>query len=82
MVGGTNGREPACQCRRSKRLEFDFCLEEEEMAAHSSILPGESHGQRSLAGYSSLVCKELDVTEMTSCMHGLFNGILMVLAIL
>ena len=52
------------------------------MAAHSSILPGESHGQRSLAGYSSLVCKELDVTEMTSCMHGLFNGILMVLAIL
>ena len=27
---------------------------EEEMAAHSSILPGKSHGQRSLAGYSPL----------------------------
>ena len=25
---------------------------EEEMAAHSSVLAGESHGQRSLAGYS------------------------------
>ena len=25
---------------------------EEEMATHSSILPGKSHGQRSLAGYS------------------------------
>ena len=25
---------------------------EEEMATHSSILPGKFHGQRSLAGYS------------------------------
>ena len=25
---------------------------EEEMAAHSSVLAGESHGQRSLVGYS------------------------------
>ena len=25
---------------------------EKEMATHSSILPGEFHGQRSLAGYS------------------------------
>ena len=27
------------------------------------ILPGESHGQRSLAGYSLWVCKESDMTE-------------------
>ena len=27
---------------------------EEEMVTHSSFLPGKSHGQRSLAGYSSL----------------------------
>ena len=27
------------------------------------FLPGESHGQRSQAGYSPWVCKELDVTE-------------------
>ena len=38
---------------------------EEEMATLSSILPGESHGQRSLVGYSSWACKELDMTEHT-----------------
>ena len=27
------------------------------------LLPGESHGQRNLAGYSLWGCKELDVTE-------------------
>ena len=27
---------------------------EKEMAAHSNILPGKSHGRRSLAGYSPL----------------------------
>ena len=27
------------------------------------FLPGESHGQRSLEGYSPCGCKELDVTE-------------------
>ena len=29
------------------------------------FLPGESHGQRSLARYSSWGCKELDTTEHT-----------------
>ena len=36
---------------------------EKEMATHSSILPGKSLGQRSLAGYSPWDCKELDMTE-------------------
>ena len=30
-----------------------------------AFLPGESHGQRSLAGYSRQGCKESDTTEMT-----------------
>ena len=30
---------------------------EEEMATHSSILPGESHGQRNLVGYSPQGCR-------------------------
>ena len=34
-----------------------------EMATHSVHLPGEFHGQRSLAGYSPWGCKELDTTE-------------------
>ena len=36
-----------------------------EMAAHFSILPGESHGWRSLTGYSSWSCKESDISEAT-----------------
>ena len=39
---------------------------EEEMATHSSILPGQSHGERSLVGYSPWGCKELDMTEHLS----------------
>ena len=33
------------------------------MATHSIFLPGRSHGQRSLAGYSLWGHKELDMTE-------------------
>ena len=36
------------------------------MATHSSILAGESHEQRSLAGYSSQDRKESDMTERLS----------------
>ena len=35
---------------------------EKEMAMHSGILPGKSHGQRSLAGYSPWSHKESDMT--------------------
>ena len=38
-------------------------LLEKEMATHSSILPGKSHGQRSLVDYSPWGHKELDTTE-------------------
>ena len=33
------------------------------------FLPGESHGQRSLAGYSPQGCEELDMTEATEHTH-------------
>ena len=36
---------------------------EKDMATHSSILAGESHGQRSLEGYSSWGHKESNTTE-------------------
>ena len=36
---------------------------ERGMATHSSILAGEFHGQRSLAGYSPWGHKELDMTK-------------------
>ena len=40
------------------------------MANIPVVLPGESHGQRGLAGYSSQGHKELDTTEVTehACM--------------
>ena len=38
---------------------------EEGLATHSSVLPGESHGQRSLVVYCPWVCTELDMTEAT-----------------
>ena len=36
------------------------------MATHSSILPEQSHGQRSLEGYSPLDCKESDMNEQVT----------------
>ena len=37
---------------------------EKEMAIHSVLLPGKSHGQRNLVGYSLWGRKELDKTEL------------------
>ena len=53
---------PAMQETQVRSLDREDPLEE-EIATHSSILAGESHGQRSLAGYSPWSHKELDVTE-------------------
>ena len=33
------------------------------------FLPGESHGQRSLVGYSPWACKELDIAELIRIQH-------------
>ena len=47
---------------------------EKEMATHlpGESLPGESHGQRSLAGYSPWGHKESDTTETTSNNTGMY----------
>ena len=45
-----SGKESACWCRRCRRWGFDPWV-------------GQSHGQRSLVGYSPWGCKELDTTE-------------------
>ena len=39
---------------------------EEDVAIHSVFLPGESHGQRSLVGYSPWGLKESNTTERLS----------------
>ena len=65
---GTDGKEPACQCRRHKRHGFDPWVRKVSWrrAWHPTpvFLPGESHGQRSLAAYSHRVA-ESDTTEVT-----------------
>ena len=42
---------------------------EESRATHSIFLLGESHGQRSLEGYSPQGHKELNITEVTEHKH-------------
>ena len=54
---------------------------EKGMAIQSAFLPGESHGQRSLAGYSPWGLKKLDMTEQqTHTFYG-FNLSLCLLAL-
>ena len=68
--GGTSGKEPTCQCRRNKRCGFDPWVGKipwkKAWQPTPGFLPGESHGQRSLVGYSPKGCKELDMTEQLS----------------
>ena len=65
--GGASGKEPTCQCRRQKRCEFDTWVGNihwrRAWQPTPVLLPGESHGQTSLADYGPWGCKELDMTE-------------------
>ena len=66
------GKESACQCRRHKRHGFNHwvgkILWRRRWQLDPVFLPGESHGRRSLAGYSPWRHRELGVTEHT-CRH-------------
>ena len=55
-----SGRVSACQCRRCRRCWFNPWRGEWQPT--QAFLLGESHGQRSPAGYSPGSCKELDMT--------------------
>ena len=56
VSGGASGKEPTCQCRRRKRWGFRPSVGKIpwgwKWQPTPVFLPGESHGQRSLAGYS------------------------------
>ena len=62
--GGTSGKEHTCQCRRHERWGFDLWVVKipwrRARQPTPVLLPRESHGQRSLAGYG---CEELDTIE-------------------
>ena len=67
--GGASGKEPASQCRRHKRCGFDPWVQKilwrRAWQPTPVFLSGESHGQRSLAGYHPWSSKESDTTEVT-----------------
>ena len=67
-----SGKESACQSRRSKRHGFNSWVRKipwsRKWEATPVFLPGESHGQKSLVGYTPWCRKELDKTEWLS-MH-------------
>ena len=70
---GTSGKEIACQCRRLKRCGFHLWVRKipwrRAWQSTPVFLPGESHGQRSLASCSPWGHKESDTTEVTQ--HGI-----------
>ena len=66
--GGTNGKEPTCQCRRQE-TGFDPWVRKipwrRAWQPTQVLLPGESHGQGGLVGYGPWGHKESDTTEAT-----------------
>ena len=60
-------KAPTCQCRRLKRCGFNPLVRKipwrRKWQPAPVSLPGKSHGQRRLVGYSPWVHKELDTTE-------------------
>ena len=73
FLGGASGREPACQCRRHKRCRFTPWVGKiplrREWQPSPVFSPGESQGQRSLAGYSPWGHQESDTMEGTHTAH-------------
>ena len=69
-LGCTSGKELTCQCRRPKTCSFAPWVGKipwrRAWQPTPVFLPGESHGQRSLVGYSPRGRKESDTTEGTS----------------
>ena len=68
VPGDTSGKEPACQCRRHKKCSLNPWVGtiswRKAWQPTPVFLPGESHGQRSLAGYSPWGLRESDMTEV------------------
>ena len=64
---GTSGKESDCKCRGHKRHGFETRVRKipwsRKWQPTPVFLPGESHGQRSLAGCNPWGCKESDMTE-------------------
>ena len=75
-----SGKEPSCPCKRQRRCKFDPWVRKipwrRKWQPTPVFLPGESHGPRSLAGYSPWGCTGSDRTEATqhTCTHAVACG--------
>ena len=71
--GGACGKESTCQFRRCKRHGFNPWVGpipwRRKWQHILVVLPGESHGQRSLGGYSPQGHKESHTTEILNTGH-------------
>ena len=74
-IGGASGKEPACQGKRPKRHGFHSWVGKipwrRAWELTPVFLPGESHGQRSLAGYLQSIGSQRDRHNWSNlaCMH-------------
>ena len=63
FLGGASRKEPACQCKRHKRHRFDPWVGKIPWRRAGQptpiFLPGESHGQSNLAGYSPVASQRV-----------------------
>ena len=76
--GGTGGKEPTCQCRRQRRCRFNPWIWKifwrRACQPTPVFLPGESHRQRRLAGYSHRAMKSQTQLKQLST-HALHLGL-------
>ena len=72
LTGGSVDKEPTRKHRRQKKCRFSPWVGKipwrRKWQPTPVSLPGKSHGQRSLTGYSPQGCRESDTTECT-CTH-------------
>ena len=74
---GASDKEPACQFKICEKHRFYPWVEKipwrRKWQPIPVILPGESHGQRSLTGYSPWGCKESGMTEQLSLTQSVYS---------
>ena len=74
--GGANGKDATCQRRRHKRRGFDPWVGKipwsRKWQSTPVFLPGKSHGQRNLVGYSPWGCKRTNTAGHTHSVHLLY----------